>query len=188
MSENGVGIDPATFRDLLRNVPVPVAVLTTSRDGRRDGLTVSSFTSLSLNPPLVSVSLSRDKPATTLTIEAGHFAINILGADAGAVADRFALHHSVPRFEGVAVEDGPAGLPTLTGAVAVLYARVSSLQEAGDHYLITGEVFAGRNKGGIPLMRYLSRYTEPSASARTTDDFNHHPPSEFQQSIQRTKQ
>jgi flavin reductase (DIM6/NTAB) family NADH-FMN oxidoreductase RutF len=164
MSDTGVEIDPATFRDLLRNVPVPVAILTTSLNGRRDGLTVSSFTSLSLSPPLISVSLTRDKPATLLTLEAGRFAINILGADAGEIADLFALHYSVPRFESVEVEQGPVGLPTLTRAVAVLYARVGAVYEAGDHYLITGEVFAGRNNGGKPLMRYLSKYTEPSAA------------------------
>jgi flavin reductase (DIM6/NTAB) family NADH-FMN oxidoreductase RutF len=155
-------LDATTFRGLLRHVPVPVAVLTTALNGRRDGLTISSFTSLSLTPPLISVSLTRKKPATTLTLDAGHFAINILPAGAGPTAELFAQHHSVPKFDNVAVEEGPAGLPTLTGAVAVLYARVGAIQEAGDHYLITGEVFASRDNGGIPLMRYLSRYTEPN--------------------------
>jgi flavin reductase (DIM6/NTAB) family NADH-FMN oxidoreductase RutF len=162
MPETGVGIDPATFRELLRNVPVPVAVLTTSHGRRRDGLTVSSFTSVSLSPSLISVSLTRDKPATTLTLNAGHFALNLLGADASNLADRFASHHSVPRFDNIEIEEGPACLPTLTAAVAVLYAQIQSVHEAGDHYLITGQIFAGHNNGGLPLIRYLSRYTEPS--------------------------
>jgi flavin reductase (DIM6/NTAB) family NADH-FMN oxidoreductase RutF len=166
MPEPGVGIDPATFQELLRNVPVPVAILTTSNGGQRDGLTVSSFTSVSLNPPLISVSLTKDKPATTLTLLAGHFALNLLGADASDLADRFASHHTLPRFDNIAIEEGPVGLPTLTVAVAVLYARTQAIQKAGDHYLITGQVFAAHNNGGAPLIRYLSQYTAPLMSEK----------------------
>lgn len=162
-SSQRMDFDAAAFRGLLRHVPMPVAVLTTALDGRRDGLTVSSFTSLSLAPPLISVSLFRETPATTLTLDAGRFAINILAADAGHVSDHFAQHHSVPKFDIPGIEEGPAGLPTLATAVAVLYAQVDAVHDVGDHYLITGEVFAGHDNGGIPLVRYLSHYSEPKA-------------------------
>ena len=155
-------IEPAALREVLRNVPVPVAVLTTALDDRRDGMTISSFMTVALEPPLVAVSLTRAKPATSLTLEAGCFAINLLDGRDHATADRFATHHSLPRFDGLSVEIGPRGLPTLTDAIAVLYASVVNVDTAGDHYLITGEVFAFCNNGGIPLIRHQSRYTQPA--------------------------
>src|SRR5690606_11725741 len=141
--------DTESFRDVLRNLPVPVGILTTADGTQRDGLTISSFNSVSLNPPLVSVSLTRNKPATDLTLQTGRFAINFLASDSVALANHFAQSRGVPKFESVEAEDGPGGLPTLAEAVAVLYARVRDVHEAGDHYLITGEVFAGRVNGGV---------------------------------------
>jgi 3-hydroxy-9,10-secoandrosta-1,3,5(10)-triene-9,17-dione monooxygenase reductase component len=155
-------IEPEALREVLRNVPVPVAVLTTALDDRRDGMTISSFMTVALEPPLVAVSLTRAKPATSLTLEAGCFAINLLDVRDHATADRFASHHSLPRFDGLAVEPGPRGLPTLTAAIAVMYASVVNVDAAGDHYLITGEVFAFCNNGGVPLIRHQSRYKQPS--------------------------
>jgi flavin reductase (DIM6/NTAB) family NADH-FMN oxidoreductase RutF len=154
-------IEPEAFREVLRNLAVPVAVLTTALGERRDGMTISSFMTVALEPPLVAVSLTKSKPATSLTIEAGCFAINLLDRHDHAAADRFAAHHSLPRFDGISTESGPAGLPTLTSAIAVLYVDVVNTESAGDHFLITGEVFGFRNNGGVPLIRHLSRYTQP---------------------------
>lgn len=161
LAEAAQTIEPDAFRKLLSNVPVPVAVLTTALGDRWDGITISSFMTVALEPPLIAVSLNRDKPATSLTLQAACFAINLLDGGDAAVADRFAAHHSLPRFEGIATELGPRGLPILTNAIAVLYAHVVDVEGAGDHYLITGEVFATRSIGGVPLMRHRSRYTQP---------------------------
>lgn len=152
---------PEAFRNVLRNVPVPVAVLTTAIADRWDGVTISSFMTVALEPPLIAVSLTKAKPVTSLTLEAGCFAINLLDAQCQAMADQFAAHHSLPRFDGVTTEVGLAGLPTLTDAIAVLYLDVTNVASAGDHYLITGEVFGFRNKEGVPLVRHRSRYTQP---------------------------
>lgn len=154
-------IQPDAFRQVLRNVPVPVAVLTTALGDRRDGITISSFMTVALEPPLLAVSLARDKPATSLALEAKCFAFNLLGAQDSTLADRFSAHHSLPRFDGISTELGPRGLPTLIDAIAVLYADIVAVQEAGDHVLITGEVFDFLHKDGVPLIRHRSGYTEP---------------------------
>jgi flavin reductase (DIM6/NTAB) family NADH-FMN oxidoreductase RutF len=154
-------IEPEALREVLRNVPVPVAVLTTALEERRDGITISSFMTVALEPPLIAVSLNKSKPATSLTLEAGCFAINLLDGQDHATADRFAAHHSLPRFDGVSTEFGPRGLPTLTDAIAVLYVDVVNAESAGDHYLITGKVFGFQNIGGVPMIRHRSCYTQP---------------------------
>ena len=154
-------IEPDDFRSVLRNVAVPVAVLTTSFEGRRDGITISSFMTVALHPPIVAVSLTIGKPASSMAVEAGCFAINFLDQGDWAIADRFAAHHSVARFEGLPTEAGPRELPILSNAIGVLLAETVSVQAAGDHYLLTGEVFSGRGLPGIPLLRHLSLYTRP---------------------------
>ena len=154
-------VEPDSFRSILRNVPVSVAVLTTSLGERRDGMTISSFMTVALEPPLIAVSLTKTKPATVLTLEAGSFALNFLDGEDHATADRFAAHHSLPRFEADSTKPGPQGLPTLTGAIAVLFVDVVAVETAGDHYLITGGVFGAQYREGVPLIRHRSRYTRP---------------------------
>ena len=163
----GPRIEPDDFRSVLRNVPVPVAVLTTVRNGRWYGITISSFMTVALDPPTVAVSLTIGKPASSATVEAGCFAINFLDQGASAIADRFADHHSLAGFEGILVEAGPRELPILSDALGVLLAETVSVEEAGDHYLITGEVFAGHKHEGVPLIRHQSLYTRPKTPIET---------------------
>jgi flavin reductase (DIM6/NTAB) family NADH-FMN oxidoreductase RutF len=160
-------IERDEFRSVLRNVPVPVAVLTTAKNGRWYGITISSFMTVALDPPMVAVSLTIGKPASSATVEAGCFAINFLDQGASAIADRFADHHSLAGFEGIAVETGPRELPILSDALGVLLAETVSVEKAGDHYLITGEVFAGHRHEGMPLIRHQSLYTRPRTPIET---------------------
>src|SRR5438874_9913134 len=118
----------------MRRVPAGVAVLTVDANGERLGLTVSSFVPLSLEPPLVGVSIAREAAMHELLREAGGFAISLLAADQEAVAQHFA--RGVPpiaHWHGIAHREGARGAPLLEGALGWLECSVSSEVAAGDH-------------------------------------------------------
>jgi flavin reductase (DIM6/NTAB) family NADH-FMN oxidoreductase RutF len=124
--------------------PAGVAVLTVDVEGEQTGLTVGSVVSLSLDPPLVGVSV----------------ALSLLAGDQEAIAQHFA--RGVPPFahwHGVRTREGAAGAPLLEGALGWLDCRVVEEHEAGDHTLFVGEVVAAeRGRGGPALVRVGGGY------------------------------
>jgi flavin reductase (DIM6/NTAB) family NADH-FMN oxidoreductase RutF len=128
------------LRAAMRRFPAGIAVATTINDGRRYGITVGSLVSLSLDPPLIGISIGRDTQAHELFREAGGFAVNVLAAEQEALAQHFA--RSVPpiaQWERVAARDGARG-PLLEGALAWLECRVAAEHAAGDHTIFVGDV------------------------------------------------
>jgi len=124
----------------MRRVPHGVAVLTVDADGERLGLTLDSLVSLSLDPPLVGVSISRQAAMHELLREAGAFAVSLLAAGQEDVAQHFA--RGVPpiaHWHGIATRPGPAG-PLIEGALGWLGCRLAAEHETGDHTLFIGEV------------------------------------------------
>ena len=124
---------------LMRRVPHGVAVLTVDSGGERLGLTVDSFVSLSLDPPLVGVSVSRQAAMHELLREAGGFALSLLAAGQEDVAQHFA--RGVPpiaHWHGIATRDGAA--PLIEGALGWIECRLAAEHETGDHTLFVGEV------------------------------------------------
>jgi flavin reductase (DIM6/NTAB) family NADH-FMN oxidoreductase RutF len=148
------------LRNLMRNVPAAVAVVTVDVDGERLGLTVASFVSLSLEPPLIGVSVSRHAALHELLRRAEEFGVNLLSGEQERIAQHFA--RGVPPiglWEGVEVRPGP-GPPLLAGALGWLRCRRVSEHDAGDHTLFAGEathVEAGRAETALVYMR--QRYT-----------------------------
>jgi flavin reductase (DIM6/NTAB) family NADH-FMN oxidoreductase RutF len=140
--------------------PAGVAVLTVDVEGEQIGLTVGSVVSLSLDPPLVGVSVSRQAAMHELLRRAGAFALSLLAGDQEAIAQHFA--RGVPPFahwHGVRTRDGAAGAPLLEGALGWLDCRVVEEHEAGDHTLFVGEVvFVERGRGGAALVRVGGGY------------------------------
>jgi flavin reductase (DIM6/NTAB) family NADH-FMN oxidoreductase RutF len=125
----------------MRRVPHGVAVLTVDAGGERLGLTVDSFVSLSLEPPLVGVAVSRQAAMHELVREAGGFALSLLAAGQESVAQHFA--RGVPpiaHWHGIDTREG-AG-PLIEGALGWLECRLASEHEVGDHTLFVGEVEA----------------------------------------------
>jgi flavin reductase (DIM6/NTAB) family NADH-FMN oxidoreductase RutF len=134
-------IDPKLFRQLLGCFPTGVAVITTNTaEGRPVGLTCNSFSSVSLEPPLVLFSLR--KASTLLGTFAGSdaFAINILSQSQDALSGRFASSKIADKFEGVAWRPGPLGTPLIDDCLASFECRVHARHEAGDHVVFIGEV------------------------------------------------
>jgi flavin reductase (DIM6/NTAB) family NADH-FMN oxidoreductase RutF len=148
------------LRSLMRSFPAGVAVVTVDADGERLGLTVSAVVSLSLEPPLVGVSVSRQAAMHELLREAGGFALSLLAADQEDVAQHFA--RGVPPFahwHGIATREGAAGAPLLEGALGWIQCRLESECAAGDHTLFVGEVLAVEaGRPGPALVHVGQRY------------------------------
>ncbi|MEZ5605327.1 MAG: flavin reductase family protein [Burkholderiaceae bacterium] len=151
-------IDPRELRQALGCFPTGVTVITTlGADGSFVGLTVNSFNSLSLDPPLILWSLSTRSSSLRAFEAAEHFAVNILADDQVAVSRRFSS--PLPnKFHDVAVHAGLGGTPLIEGCAAHIECRAHSSQAAGDHVLFVGRVERVRTSGRPPLVFVGGRY------------------------------
>lgn len=147
------------FRAALSHWASGVAIVTAAAGDRIHGMTVSAFSSVSLDPPLVLV--CADKSSNTLGVidEGGVFAANLLAADQQGLSNRFASKKDEHRrFEGLAWRKGVTGAPILPGALAVLDCRVVAAHDAGDHVIYVGRVEAVEIARGEPLVYYAGMY------------------------------
>ncbi len=144
----------------MRGFPAGVAVLTVEVEAEQLGLTVGSVVSLSLEPPLVGASVSRQAAMHELLRRAGGFALSLLAGDQEAVAQHFA--RGVPPFvhwHGIATRGGAAGAPLLEGALGWVECRTEAEHEAGDHTLFVGEALSvERGRPGPALVYVGQRY------------------------------
>ncbi|MEO7055316.1 MAG: flavin reductase family protein [Caldimonas sp.] len=151
--------DSADFRAALAMFATGVTIVT-ARDahGAPVGLTANSFNSVSLAPPLVLWSLSRQAGTMPAFARGSHYGIHILAAGQHALAERFASR-DVDRFAGVAWREGRNGVPLIDGAAAVFECFNRSRYEEGDHVIFVGEVeHCERNDGAQPLIFHGGRY------------------------------
>jgi flavin reductase (DIM6/NTAB) family NADH-FMN oxidoreductase RutF len=134
-------IEPKLFRQLLGCFPTGVAIITTrNADGKPVGLTCNSFSSVSLEPPLVLFSLRKASSLLSTFVESGAFAINILSQSQDLLSGRFASSKIADKFEGVAWHPGPLGTPVIDDCLASFECHVHARHEAGDHEIFIGEV------------------------------------------------
>lgn len=134
-------VEPKLFRQLLGCFPTGVAVITTNTaQGRPVGLTCNSFSSVSLEPPLVLFSLRKASSLVEAFSEANGFAINILSQSQDALSARFASSKKPDKFAGVAWHAGPLAMPIIEDCLASFECRVFARHDAGDHYIFIGEV------------------------------------------------
>jgi flavin reductase (DIM6/NTAB) family NADH-FMN oxidoreductase RutF len=157
-------IDIQEFRRASGCFTTGVAILTTVRpDGEPMGLTVNSFTSVSLAPPLVLVCVHGGSRVLEPLLIAGRFGINVLAADQRDLSTRFATDRSCA----LAWETGPTGVPLIPGALAVFECELSRDFDGGDHRILVGRVLRLAAGEGAPLVRYGSAYRglEPDAGA-----------------------
>jgi flavin reductase (DIM6/NTAB) family NADH-FMN oxidoreductase RutF len=143
----------------VRRVPHGVAVLTVDVQGERLGLTLDSLVSLSLEPPLVGVSISRQAAMHELLREAGAFALSLLAGDQAAVAQHFA--RGVPPialWQGIELREGE-GAPLLAGAIGWIRCRSAAEHLVGDHTFFVGEIeSAEAGEPKPPLVHVDGRY------------------------------
>ncbi|PYT18600.1 MAG: hypothetical protein DMG59_03610 [Acidobacteria bacterium] len=136
-----------------------VAVLTTrASDGTPHGLTINSFSSLSLEPPLVIVAIDRACSIVEMFAPGGQFAVNILREEQRDLSVRFS---ALPegRFSGVPWRPGITGAPVIDGVLGTIECRIMQVLETGDHRLLIGEVVDAMIAEGRPLVFFASGYT-----------------------------
>jgi len=136
-----------------------VTIVTARAGDRIHGMTVSAFTEVSLEPPLVLVCVDRTSNTQPLIAEGGAFAVNILARDQEPLAKLFACADAEDRrFVDLDCESGATGAPLLAGAIASLDCRLESAHESGDHIIYVGEVVGLHVSDGDPLLFYKRGY------------------------------
>jgi flavin reductase (DIM6/NTAB) family NADH-FMN oxidoreductase RutF len=155
-----LSVTPDEFRSVLGRFPSGVTVVTTKdRDGSDEGMTVSAFCSVSLDPPLVLICIEKNASAYVALTTAQGFVVNVLSASQEQIARRFAMV-DIDRFEGVGYSRSPNGLAVLDDVLGVIECPTVAMHDAGDHTIIVGEVEAARAQNGTPLLYYRGGYAQ----------------------------
>ena len=153
-------IDPVPLRRALGAFVTGVTVVTTrTAAGDPVGITVNSFNTVSLSPPLVLWSLSLRAACFDAFVQSSHFAVNVLGAHQIALSERFATTGG-DKFAGVAWRKALVDMPLLDGTPASFICRNVQRFPGGDHLIFVGEVIAFEQGAGAPLVYANGRYTE----------------------------
>ena len=152
-------IDPEQLRQAMRAWTTGVTVVTASHDNQLYGMTVNSFTSISLEPPLISVSLKKLTHTHELVEKSGEFALTILSANQGDISDRFAgkIPDITDRFEGVETEKLIIDAPLIKGGTGYFNCRVVNTIPIGENTLFFAEVIAARGEGEDEPLVYHNR-------------------------------
>lgn len=149
------------IKQVMRVFPQGVTIVTTMTPEGPRGLTVSAFTSISLNPPLVLVSISKASRVHSYFMRSDAFAINLLADDQKSVSQRFAgMDETADRFRGMNFSPGQTGSPVVQGVRAVVECRKWKVYDGGDHSIMVGEVVrAQKLNDKPPLVFYQQQYT-----------------------------
>ena len=150
---------PGLFRKTLSSYVTGVAVVTTSTGSGPAGMTINSFASVSLEPPLVLWSIRNSSALGPVFLRAERWGINVLHAGQQAVANRFCAQID-DRFEGMAWRSSAGRTPMIDGAVAYLECLTRQVVSAGDHTILIGEVQDLIHRGGSALAFFEGKYQE----------------------------
>lgn len=155
-----MNIDSRSFRNAMACFASGITVVTTSTpDGRKLGLTVSAFSSLSLEPPLVLVCLDK-RTSDIEDFRAGYFGVNVLREDQKEVSIRFATRNG-DKWSKTPYEIGDCGCPLIKNCLANLECAVETVYDGGDHVIVVGRVVRlAYSAGGQPLIYFRSSYAE----------------------------
>jgi len=152
-----VGFSGERLKVILRNYPTGVTIVTTRVDDQYYGLTVNSFTSVSLEPPLVLIAIDRRIQSHDAIRRSGFFVVNILPYRLRELAVRFATAPREERFRGLTVRLSKLGAPIIDGAAAYLECKVINEFPGGDHTIFIGEVIDGDLLSDGPPLVYYNR-------------------------------
>jgi len=153
-------IDRDLFRAVLGRFASGITVVTAQdASGQPHGMTVSAFSSLSLDPPLVLVCVSTDATMAPVIEAATTFAVNVLADSQEAMSRRFAGKVD-DRFAGVGYAKGEHGDALLDDALATIQCRIVARHPAGDHVIVVGQVEQASAHDGRPLLYYRGGYAQ----------------------------
>ncbi len=154
------------IKRFMRSFPQGVTLVTTRRNGRILGITISSFTSLSLNPPLVLIAISKDATSHDDFVECEFFDVQLLGANQDDVAKKFAkkIDHD-EKFRDLSYSFDSNGSPIIDGALGSLECSKYQVHDVGDHSLILGKVEKARmlRDDSLPLVYHNRKFTTISS-------------------------
>jgi len=152
-------LDQDAFRAVLGRFASGVTIVTVRGANDRDyGMTVSAFSSVSLEPPLVMVCIGEDASLKPMIAEATHYGVSILASDQEPLSRRFAAHGE--RFDGIGFSRGENGMALIDGALAFMECRIVARHLAGDHTIVIGEVEAASVADQRPLLYYRGGYAQ----------------------------
>ncbi len=156
-----VKADQDQLRLVMRQWTTGVTVVSTQYQGIRHGMTVSSFTSVSLQPQVVTISLTKSSRTHDLIHSAGCFGITILSNDQQNISELFAgqTTESEDRFKGIELLTLATGAPVIKGGLAFLDCKVIAIHDFGTNSLFIGEVIAAKvGVSGKPIVYYDQQY------------------------------
>jgi len=153
-------IDPDTFRAVLGRFASGITVVTMRDDeGRDQGMTVSAFCSLSLEPPMILICVARDASMHALLERGRPFVVNMLSSMQEPISRRFSGPET-DRFGGLGFTRSPGGAAVLDDVLAHLECTVEELHTGGDHTICVGRVETASVRRGHPLLYYRGGYTQ----------------------------
>lgn len=152
-------IDPAVFRETLGHYPTGVAVVTAmGEDGEPDGMVVGTFSSVSLDPPLIAFFPAISSGSFARLRSADTFCVNVLASDQEPLCRQIATRPE-GKFDGVGWRPGPLGSPILEDAVSWIECTFEDVREAGDHYIVLGRVHhLAVERSTLPLLFFQGGY------------------------------
>jgi 3-hydroxy-9,10-secoandrosta-1,3,5(10)-triene-9,17-dione monooxygenase reductase component len=156
-STGASSFDEARFKEVLGHFATGVTVVTALEEGQPVGFTCQSFTSLSLDPPMVALAPAKSSTSWPRILKAGAFCVNILAEGQEAIGRAFAVSGG-DKFVGVGWHIGGSGTPVIDGALAFIECELGTIHDAGDHELVTGRVLAMGVGGGRPLLFYRAGF------------------------------
>ncbi len=160
MSSNPESTTGAELRELRQSLgafATGVVVVTCSGSDGPCGITANSFSSVSLDPPLVLWNIAKVSNSLQAYIDAEYFAINVLCADQRALSSHFAQSDHTS-FESIEFTETSEGVPLLPQTLACLECRTHQVHDCGDHYIIVGEIERHRINHGEPLLFFRGQY------------------------------
>lgn len=165
-------VDGSAFRTAMRRVPSPVVVVTAQGDHEARGITIGSFTSVALDPPLISFNVGQQSRMHAIMEACSRFAVQVLSEEQVHLAKRFAEPDltGAEQFESVPTTQDEYGIPHLDGVSARFHCTPHSAMEAGDHTLYVGQVVAidePPNRGAV--LYYQSSYRGVGSELPSTE-------------------
>jgi flavin reductase len=156
--------DRNAFVNAMRGAVTGVNIVTTDGPGGRFGLTVSAFSSVSADPPVVLICINRRSPASVAVRENGQFCVNVLSTKQRAIADRFAGYpaEGAPYdFTAARWDEGYTGAPSLVDAIATFDCVLETTIDSGSHTVFIGRVLGVKEGEGRPLLYTDRLYGRP---------------------------
>jgi flavin reductase (DIM6/NTAB) family NADH-FMN oxidoreductase RutF len=143
-----------------------VAIISTMHEGSPVGLTCNSFSSVSMDPPLVLWSLRKESRLVAAFCDTQRFAVNLLADHHGPLSNRFASAQTADRFEGVDYTTGDLGMPLLEGCVSRFECETHAEYDGGDHIIFVGRVVSfGAQEDAAPLVFCRGAYRSLAETA-----------------------